>query len=121
MTWLVLIVCLVPLTVVADYNPWPRTGRCITNSSGQTVCPPPGGTCLKNLEGKIVCSPPDGGIVRDLHGNFLCGPGQCVKNYAGQAFCSLLPRGAATVDVYGKFVCSGGCVPASPLACWYPR
>jgi hypothetical protein len=116
---LTLMVFLVLLAVAADVKPLQRTGPCITNSSGQTVCPEPGSACLQDHRGKIACSPPDGGIVRDLHGNFLCGPGQCVQNVAGRVSCSSLPGGVAKVDVNGKFVCSRRCVPGSPSLCRY--
>jgi hypothetical protein len=94
--------------------------HCVTNIFGKTVCPPPGGTCIINSSGDIVCSPPYGGIVMTIDGRALCGPGKCKISAFGQAFCSAVQDGSATISSWGEPVCTGGCVPASESACSWP-
>lgn len=93
-------------------------GACVTNINGHVVCPPPEGGCLIGMSGNIVCSPPFGGIMRDLYGQFFCGPGQCVMHPDGHVSCSSQLFGAATLDINGNAVCTGGCVPGSAEACY---
>ena len=93
---------------------------CVRNVNGKTVCPPPGGKCLVDAFGKIACSPPYGGIVMTIKGEMLCGPGKCMINVSGQAFCSAVSEGSMTFDSYGEPICTGGCIPASESACTWP-
>jgi hypothetical protein len=51
----------------------------------------------------------------------VCGRGACVADIHGEVMCSTVPRGAATLDRYGKAVCSEGCEAGSAALCVRPR
>jgi hypothetical protein len=90
------------------------------NRNGKIICGQPDSGCATNRRGEIVCTTPGGGMRNDLYGELLCGPGYCVTDQRGDAFCSRLARGAASLDQTGNAVCSGGCVPATTEACVRP-
>lgn len=96
-----------------------QTG-CIADRNGQLICAGPDANCATNRRGEIVCTTPGGGMRNDPYGELLCGPGYCVTDQRGDAFCSGLARGAAALDQTGNAVCSGGCVPAKVEACIRP-
>jgi hypothetical protein len=93
---------------------------CITDRMGGTFCPPAGAACLKDAFGTIKCSAPDGGIVLNRFQEPVCGPGQCVVNGLGEAFCSKVAKGYASLNVTGEPVCTAGCVGASASVCSTP-
>lgn len=111
-----LIVMLLP-TIMAWSN---EISRCVRSVDGKIVCAPPGGACLINATGKIACSPPYGGIVMTFDGKALCGPGKCMINAYGQAYCSAVQDGSMTFDILGNPICTGDCVQASASACSWP-
>ena len=72
---------------------------------------------MNDRTGKVFCSPPDGGIEVDIGGVLQCGPGSCTRDSHGKVFCSNTPRGASTLDRYGKAVCTGACVSGQTDRC----
>jgi hypothetical protein len=94
---------------------------CTPDRYGNPVCPPAGGQCTTDRYGDPVCSPADGGVATTRTGEVVCGRGACVTDIHGEVWCSTVPRGAATLDRYGKAVCTEGCEPASASACVRPR
>jgi hypothetical protein len=99
MRWLrrgILFLGVLMLAVTAwSYEQYP----CVRNLEGKIVCPPPGGKCLVDAFGKIACSPPYGGIVKTFNGEMLCGPGKCMINVSGVAFCSAVYEGSMTLTL----------------------
>ena len=99
---------------------------CATNSSGETICAPPGGgaatnsngdvvtgpgACLVNAEGQVICSQFEGGgAAKDSYGAVKTGPGQCISNSMGKVMCSSEQGGSAELDSMGKVVCAGACI-----------
>jgi hypothetical protein len=76
--------------------------------------------CHRDKYDQPMCPPPNGGIARDKYGAMVCGEGQCTKDRYGGIVCSSQVGGYATTDKYGAAVCTGGCKPASTLACQRP-
>ncbi|MDR2991905.1 MAG: hypothetical protein LBU72_08300 [Burkholderiaceae bacterium] len=72
------------------------------------------------MDGKTLCSPIDGGIEIDINGKLQCGPGYCIRDLKGKVFCSTTPKGAASVDINGKPVCTGSCTPGQNRLCLTP-
>ena len=94
---------------------------CTTDRFGNPACPPAGAQCTTDRYGNPVCSPTDGGVAATRTGEVVCGQGACVADIHGEVMCSTVPRGAATLDRYGKAVCSEGCEAASATLCVRPR
>src|ERR1035437_9321088 len=85
------------LLCVATSQVLAQTG-CIADRNGKLVCGQPDSSCAANRRGEIVCTTPGGGMRNDPYGELLCGPGDCVTDQRGDAFCSSLARGAASLD-----------------------
>ena len=95
-----------------------QSGECVVDRNNNTVCPPAKSVCLKESNtSAIKCSPPDGGVLADRYGAVLCGPGRCVLDIRGDAFCAKDSGGAAAKGQYGDAVCPGGCVRAQASMC----
>jgi hypothetical protein len=109
------------VTLLLTVTAWSdENNPCVRNIDGKIACPPQGGTCLKNMDGNIACSPPYGGIVKNRDGQMLCGPGKCMIDSSGQAFCSAEQGGSVTITSSVEHICTGGCVQASASACSWP-
>ena len=93
---------------------------CVADRNGKVICGQPDSSCAANRLGEIVCTTPGGGMRNDPYGELLCGPGYCVTDQRGDAFCSSLARGAAALDQTGHAVCARGCIPATAEACIRP-
>jgi hypothetical protein len=107
-----------PLAPAGDARAQPA---CMPDRFGNPACPPAGAQCTADRYGNPVCSPADGGVAATRTGEILCGRGACVADLHGEVRCSTVPRGAATLDRYGKAVCSEGCEPGSPALCVRPK
>lgn len=95
-----------------------QSSDCVVDRNNNTVCPPAKSVCLKeNNSGSVKCSPPDGGVIADRYGTPQCGPGRCVLDIRGDAFCAKDSGGSAAKGQYGDAVCTGGCVRAQASMC----
>jgi hypothetical protein len=94
---------------------------CAKDRYGNPVCPPPGGRCMADRYGEPYCSQADGSVAADRTGEVVCGRGACVADINGEIHCSTAPRGAATLDRYGRAVCVEGCERGSKSLCVRPR
>ena len=94
---------------------------CTADRYGNPACPPAGGQCTADRYGNPVCSPADGGVATNRVGEIVCGRGACVTDVHGEVMCSSVPRGAATLDRYGKAACTEGCEAGSVALCVRPR
>ena len=77
--------------------------------------------CVKDRYGEPFCSQADGSVAADRTGEVVCGRGACVADINGEIHCSTAPRGAATLDRYGRAVCVEGCERGSKSLCVRPR
>jgi hypothetical protein len=68
----------------------------------------------------VICSTPGGGILLDRHGVAMCGPGYCIRDKRGDAWCSTSPRGGAATDSNGRAHCTDSCVRGSNEVCVRP-
>jgi hypothetical protein len=116
---LILGVWLIVSLQVSNANP--EASGCVRDRYGNIVCGPPGSQCRKAIHGEVKCSPPDGGIMLDRYKEPVCGPGRCIADRYGEVLCSIVPKGAAAVDVHGDVVCTQACTKASPRACVTPE
>ena len=75
--------------------------------------------CARDFLGQISCAPNGGDVARDIIGNLVCGRGKCVRFTigGGTIMCAKIPGGAATFDVSGQPICSGGCEEAKKEYC----
>lgn len=94
--------------------------QCFRHKDGSLRCPQGSRPCMADALGSVFCSPLDGGIDVNNFGQPLCGPGYCTRDWKGDVFCSKNSRGASDVDMYGKPVCVGGCVPGQAELCVRP-
>ncbi|MGB4116848.1 MAG: hypothetical protein WBK51_09905 [Polaromonas sp.] len=109
---------LVALVLVFAGSANAQSSDCVVDRNNNTVCPPAKSVCLKeSVSGIVKCSPPDGGVIADRYGAALCGPGRCVIDIRGDAFCAKDSGGSAAKGQYGDAVCTGGCVRAQASLC----
>ena len=95
-----------------------QSSECVVDRNNNTVCPPAKSVCLKESNTSAVkCSAPDGGVIADRYGAVLCGPGRCVLDIRGDAFCAKDSGGAAAKGQSGDALCTGGCVRAQASLC----
>lgn len=84
-----------------------------------------GHRCVQNKTGDditaTVCSQYGGGdaMADPITHEVMCGKGHCLKDNSkkGVVLCSKQVNGVTTYDDHGGVVCSGGCEPASKVAC----
>jgi hypothetical protein len=109
----------ISLLWIVSLNAFAQSG-CVADRGGKIFCGQPDSSCAANRLGEIACTTPGGGMRNDQYGELLCGPGYCVTDQRGNAFCSSRARGAAALDQSGNAVCSGECIPATAEACIRP-
>lgn len=76
--------------------------------------------CLTGRLGETRCVEPGQGVIIGSAGVATCGPGPCVVDGEGKAFCAREPDQTAVLRDDGRAICPGGCVRASADYCLKP-